>query len=265
MFRRTFDSQFKIDAILLTFSFEMLLFKISRRHFSSYFLQRSLPSTSPKEFSEIISDVASYRHFLPHCTSSRVIRQASPLSFDAELTIGFSKFTESYVSRVSIEKLHDRVRIQSIGDSLQVLKKLNSLWEIKGSSGMPLDLESETEIEYTLEYQFTSGLLQASSSLVFPLIAHQTLDAFVSRSKALGAAQKKEKSGSHEETRVQEMLQMLLESRSIEENEFKNYSEISKKDKRKRKLIQEAIELTQGATEKHRRKLTFLIRDIMSI
>ena len=71
-----------------------------------------LPYT-PKELYSIVSDVDSYHHFLPYCLGSRVIgpsdsprakenRQNASSIVDAELTIGFSAFRESYVSEVSM-------------------------------------------------------------------------------------------------------------------------------------------------------------------
>ena len=71
-----------------------------------------LPYT-PKELYSIVSDVDSYHLFLPYCLGSRVIgpsdsprakenRQNASSIVDAELTIGFSAFRESYVSEVSM-------------------------------------------------------------------------------------------------------------------------------------------------------------------
>jgi len=53
--------------------------------------------------------VDSYNKFIPFCTGSKVLSRREPLkrldtpdafSMDAELTVGFLSFTESYVSKV---------------------------------------------------------------------------------------------------------------------------------------------------------------------
>jgi len=53
--------------------------------------------------------VDSYNKFIPFCTRSKVLSRREPLkgpdvpdafSMDAELTVGFLSFTESYVSKV---------------------------------------------------------------------------------------------------------------------------------------------------------------------
>lgn len=61
---------------------------------------------------DIVSDVPSYPRFVPYCTAARILKSHTtphspdasslgPHTMDAELTVGFSSFTESYVSRVT--------------------------------------------------------------------------------------------------------------------------------------------------------------------
>ena len=56
-----------------------------------------------------MADVDSYNKFIPFCTGSKVLSRREALkdlkipdafSMDAELTVGFLSFTESYVSKV---------------------------------------------------------------------------------------------------------------------------------------------------------------------
>ena len=74
----------------------------------------------PSQLYDIVADVASYPRFVPFCTGSRVldVRKGNPPStvMDAELTVGFLAFKESYVSQVtckpfeSVEVLSPLVR-----------------------------------------------------------------------------------------------------------------------------------------------------------
>ena len=66
-------------------------------------------SYSPQQLYEVVADVDSYNKFIPFCTGSKVLSRRKPLkclkipdafSVDAELTVGFLSFTESYVSKV---------------------------------------------------------------------------------------------------------------------------------------------------------------------
>ena len=66
-----------------------------------------------------MADVDSYDKFIPFCTSSKVLGRTEPLkglelsdvfSMDAELTVGFLSFAESYVSKV-ICSPYDSVKV----------------------------------------------------------------------------------------------------------------------------------------------------------
>ncbi|KAK4203287.1 coenzyme Q-binding protein COQ10, mitochondrial [Triangularia verruculosa] len=58
----------------------------------------------PLSIYKIISDINSYRHFLPHCTHSLVTSytpsRTNPLPKTGDLTVGWGPFTQSYTSRV---------------------------------------------------------------------------------------------------------------------------------------------------------------------
>jgi coenzyme Q-binding protein COQ10 len=62
---------------------------------------------SQKQLYEVVSNVTTYPQFVPFCTGSHILRPLTPepdskhLSMDAELTVGFLSFKESYVSKVT--------------------------------------------------------------------------------------------------------------------------------------------------------------------
>lgn len=72
---------------------------------------------TPEEMYSVVADVASYRHFIPYCENARVLRtlseDSSKLVIDAELTVGFNLFTESYVSRVTCIP-HESVQVSAL-------------------------------------------------------------------------------------------------------------------------------------------------------
>ena len=61
---------------------------------------------------DVVADVASYPQFLPFCMGSRLLRPVShltgttPFVMEAELTVGFLSFHESYVSQVTCHPYH---------------------------------------------------------------------------------------------------------------------------------------------------------------
>lgn len=67
---------------------------------------------SPSQMYKVVSDVASYPRFLPFCTGTRILSTTLPkdplalglagtLRMEAEMTVGFMAFKESYVSKVT--------------------------------------------------------------------------------------------------------------------------------------------------------------------
>ena len=67
-------------------------------------------SYSRQQLYRVVADVDSYNRFVPFCTNSKVLSRRERLSdltmpdgfsMDAELTVGFFSFTESYVSKVT--------------------------------------------------------------------------------------------------------------------------------------------------------------------
>ena len=66
-----------------------------------------LPSCryKPSQLYDVVTDVESYPKFLPFCASARVLSRVpasadKPLSMQAEMSVGFLSFKESYVSDV---------------------------------------------------------------------------------------------------------------------------------------------------------------------
>lgn len=70
----------------------------------------------PSELYNIVSDVTSYPSFVPFCTGARIMSKSTPTTprlggltspqalarvMEAELTVGFLSFRESYVSKVT--------------------------------------------------------------------------------------------------------------------------------------------------------------------
>jgi coenzyme Q-binding protein COQ10 len=62
-------------------------------------------SYTPRELYNVVANVPSYNQFLPFCTSSQILHNASinaekPFEVEAELKVGFMGFSEGYVSKV---------------------------------------------------------------------------------------------------------------------------------------------------------------------
>lgn len=84
------------------------------------FISNPIPcSYNRQQLYKVVADVDSYNKFIPFCTGSKVLSRREPLrdlkipdgfSMDAELTVGFLSFTESYVSKVTCSP-YDSVKV----------------------------------------------------------------------------------------------------------------------------------------------------------
>lgn len=90
---------------------------------------------------DIVADVASYPRFVPFCTGSRVLDtslepgklgELPATVMDAELTVGFISFRESYVSRVTCKPFESVEAVTS--SSTPLFKTLATTWRFQPAS-----------------------------------------------------------------------------------------------------------------------------------
>lgn len=149
-----------------------------------------LPYT-PKELYSIVSDVDSYHHFLPYCLGSRVIgpsdsprakenRQNASSIVDAELTIGFSAFRESYVSEVS---MRPNEWVLAHAKPSPLFQELHTAWHFRplpAGASIP-----RTEVTFTLAFAFSSPFYAAVAGQVFEKLSSSMLEAFQQRARSV--------------------------------------------------------------------------------
>ncbi|KIJ70014.1 hypothetical protein HYDPIDRAFT_77093 [Hydnomerulius pinastri MD-312] len=85
---------------------------------------------------QIVADVGSYPSFVPYCTGSRILQnkrgQGGATVMDAELTVGFLAFQESYVSKVTCRP-HESVEAVA-SSSTPLFKTLTTVWRFQPAS-----------------------------------------------------------------------------------------------------------------------------------
>ncbi|KAF7301639.1 hypothetical protein MIND_00729400 [Mycena indigotica] len=136
--------------------------RVSRRHLFSlpnflpselqtYQEHKRLPYTQQQLYN-VVSDVASYRHFIPFCSSSHILSSTdptkTPLLLEAELTVQFLAFKESYVSQVTCTPLESVEAVAS--SSTPLFKQLKTTWRFKPDGRatiVSLDLALENDGE----------------------------------------------------------------------------------------------------------------------
>jgi len=152
-----------------------------------YSEHKCLPFTQ-KEMYDVVSDVGSYPKFVPFCTSSRILTRPPPgcnpsvdkHAVDAELTVGFLAFKESYVSQVTC--IPNQSVESTATSSTPLFKSLSNIWRFAPHPpGTPAESASSTMVTVDLAYEFANPLHAIASSQFFGQVSALMIKAFEDR------------------------------------------------------------------------------------
>ena len=133
--------------------------------------ERQIVPYSPDQLFDLVADVASYPKFLPWCVGAR-IRTRTETELVADLTIGFGPFRESFTSRVNLERPTSvKVRYEN-----GPFRYLNNQWTFQPH-------ERGTEVDFFVDFEFRSRILQAAIGLVFNEAVRRMVGAFLKRAR----------------------------------------------------------------------------------
>jgi coenzyme Q-binding protein COQ10 len=135
--------------------------------------KRKLPYT-PEQLFDLVIDVESYPQFLPWCLGCRVRKREEGLVV-ADMIIGFKVFRESFTSRVSHQHPH-RIDVKYTDGPF---KYLNNHWIFNRLE------DGSTEIDFFVDFEFRSRILQAAIGAVFSEAVRRMIAAFEARAHAL--------------------------------------------------------------------------------
>ena len=137
---------------------------------------------SPEQLYALVADVRSYPQFLPWCLAAR-IRHQDEVSLAADLIIGFRMFREKFTSYVDLdaEALEINVRYAE-----GPFRYLTNKWRF-------LPHEEGCEIDFYVDFEFSSRLLQSVIETLFTEAVRRMVQAFETRAAALYGKQLTEK------------------------------------------------------------------------
>jgi coenzyme Q-binding protein COQ10 len=126
----------------------------------------------------LVADVPRYPEFLPWCLAGRIRRNEGPNVQIAELAIGFGPFHEKFTSRVVLTPdAPDGMRIETTGTE-GPFRELTSRWVFHPDpNGCAIDFE--------LEFDFRSRLLQQTVRMLFAEAVKRMVVAFEARAQQL--------------------------------------------------------------------------------
>lgn len=136
---------------------------------------------APEHLLAIVADVASYPAFLPLCTAARVWDEKDlgndRRSFRASLDIEYPKLRlkETFVSEVVVDAKRLTIRATS---SEGPVKHIDNRWLFSVARG-------GCDIDFHLDYQMSSRLLQMAMGSVFDIAVRKIMTAFEERAHVL--------------------------------------------------------------------------------
>jgi coenzyme Q-binding protein COQ10 len=139
--------------------------------------ERRVVAFSPRQLFDLVADVEHYPDFLPWCSAARVRKREGNVEI-AELVIGFGPFHEKFVSRVTLAPDHaSGPCIHTVGIE-GPFRKLTSRWLFHPHP-------DGTMVEFELEFEFRSMLLQQTVRLLFAEAVKRMVSAFEARATVL--------------------------------------------------------------------------------
>lgn len=141
-------------------------------------VSRVLPYT-PDQLFTLVGDVARYPEFVPWITSMRTwnardLGEGSS-SLDAEAGVGFSFLKERFATRVRRDAGERLIDVSLLSGPF---RKLTNRWRF-------LEDEAGTRIEFDIDFQFKSRLLEGLLSANFHHAVERLMGCFEDRAKAL--------------------------------------------------------------------------------
>ena len=135
--------------------------------------KRILPYTQDQLF-DLVVEVERYPEFLPWCIGCRV-RRRDEGQIVADTIIGFKMFRESFTSRI----VHARPTRIDVSYEDGPFKYLNNHWIFTDVG------EGRTEIDFFVDFEFRSRVLQMAIGAVFGEAVRRMIAAFEARAKDL--------------------------------------------------------------------------------
>jgi coenzyme Q-binding protein COQ10 len=140
--------------------------------------ERKVVAFAPNQLFELVADVPRYPEFLPWCTAARVrSRESATVEID-EVAIGFGPFHEKFVSRVVLtadDPAGPRIETTGIEGPFRTL---SSSWSFQPHS-------AGTLIDFSLEFEFRSLVLQHTVRVLFAEAVRRMVAAFEARAGTL--------------------------------------------------------------------------------
>tara|TARA_Y100000588_G_scaffold201434_1_gene215044 strand:- start:631 stop:1146 length:516 start_codon:yes stop_codon:yes gene_type:complete len=129
---------------------------------------------------DLVADIASYPEFLPWCSAARIRSREGNMVL-ADLIIGFKMIRERFTSRVELLPPDgDKPAAINVEYLDGPLKSLRNKWQFT-----PTPDGQACEIDFFVDFEFRSKMLQKLASLFFSEVISRMVVAFEDRAQTL--------------------------------------------------------------------------------
>ena len=135
---------------------------------------RTIPY-KPEQMLALVSDMASYPSFVPNCSAMEIkpSEQAPDRVCDVLMRMDFGPISQSYTSRVTIDREHMTIGVTAIDGLFSYMETLWSFTRIKQG----------TQVHFKIDFEIANPLLRAVLNPAFAARQGEIIDAFMLEAK----------------------------------------------------------------------------------
>jgi len=137
-----------------------------------------VPFTAAQMF-DLVADIETYPAFVPYCTGLRVLRrkgEPETAEITAQMIVQYRIFREQFKCRVQLDQPNLTIHVDYVEGPIRTLK---NRWRFTDLA------EGGSRVDFAIDFEFKSFVLQQLSNRVFDKAFTHMSDAFVTRAHAL--------------------------------------------------------------------------------
>lgn len=125
----------------------------------------------------LVSDIERYPDFLPWCVALRIVDRrpdAEATLAVADMVVSYKVFREQFRSIVRLDHPASRIDVDYVDGPFRSLK---NAWAFRDVT------DGGSEVDFTIDFEFRSAILQATAQAVFEKAFSRMSEAFVERAR----------------------------------------------------------------------------------